>query len=114
MRFNHLPSHLFIAAQDLPLPSEATTPKVPVIQLNDVPVEGTTETSASFVVDEAKDAELREKFLKLQLHEPQKRVIPKLKIPKKTKPPPKPTQRQMARGMYSIPLKSRVMTVPYQ
>lgn len=73
------------------LPTESSTPKVPTIKLNDGPVQ---EPSAPFVIDEAKDAELREKFLKMQLQE---RPLPKLKIPKKVKPPPKQAQRQMAR-----------------
>ena len=89
-----------MAARELPLQSEAPTPKVPVIQLNDNPLPEGSDVKTSFVVDEAKDAELREKFLKLRLHEPPKQIIPKLNIPKKPKAPPKPIERRMARGMW--------------
>jgi hypothetical protein len=83
-----------------------------VIQLNDNALPESSDVKAPFVVDEAKDAELREKFLKLRLHEPPKPIIPKLKIPKKPKAPPQPIQRRMARGTwfsYRQPLKPTVL-----
>jgi hypothetical protein len=71
-----------------------------VIQLNENPLPESSDIKASLVIDEAKDAELREKLLKLQLRDPPKPIIPKLKIPRESKVPPTPIQRRMARGTF--------------
>jgi len=86
----------------LPALSGTPTPKVPVIQLNDKPLPDDSGTKVAFVIDEAKDAELREKFLKMRLHEPPKPIIPKLKIPRVPRAPPVRIQRRMARGTLDI------------
>lgn len=86
-------------ATPLPAGDEVSTPKVPIITLNEASLPNTSQKTTSSVIDEAKEAELRKKFLEMRLQDPPKAVVPTLRIPRKTVKPPKPVQRRMARGM---------------
>jgi hypothetical protein len=95
-------------------PSEASsTPKLPVITLEDGALLSTSLSqlpqsgqAGTFVVDQAKADELLAKFTQMMLRERELEqelelphaMIPKLRIPKRAKKPPKPVQRQMAKG----------------
>jgi hypothetical protein len=86
------------SASDLPQSESAPTPKVPALKLNDEPLPEVPDIKKVLIVDEEKDAELRKKFLNMQIQDTSSFPILKLQIPKGTKPPPKPIERKMARG----------------
>ncbi|PVF92006.1 hypothetical protein CPB86DRAFT_791610 [Serendipita vermifera] len=82
---------------DLPQLDSTSTPKVPTLKLNDEPLPETPSTKKVSTVDEERDAELRKKFLEMQIQDTPNIPILKLQIPKVAKPPTKPAQRKMAR-----------------
>ncbi|CAG8671210.1 4649_t:CDS:2, partial [Acaulospora colombiana] len=101
-------------APDLPQLDSASTPKVPTLKLNDEPLPEAPGMKKVSTVDEERDAELRKKFLEMQIHDTPNVPILKLNIPKAAKLPPKPIQRKMARGSESPPEEGAESSNPKQ
>ena len=83
----------------MPPEGAAFTLNVPTVKVNDTPL-NENPTCSTVAIDEAKDAELRKKFLDLRIQEPAKPIAPVLRIPKKAKAPTVLVERPLAKGTY--------------